>query len=84
VTVSDEHLQHRQGQESLKAFSLAATTAAAYVVYGDPDELIVLANACPTLPDEQHDDSVRAVAAIDVLRYLVEHYEETQKEDDDG
>lgn len=55
----------------------AATTAAAMVAHGDPDGLVVLRNDAPTLPGTQEDDNVRAIAAIDVLRYLVTHYEET-------
>jgi len=78
--MANEELRHRQGEASLKAFSAVAMTAAAHAVYGNEDDLVVLPLACPTLPGEQDDDGVRAVAAIDVLRYLVTHYEDEQED----
>lgn len=67
--------------DALAALGLLATTAAQQVAIGDPDELVLPMNNCPVLPGEQDDDDVRAIAAIDVLRYLVEHYEENQDRD---
>lgn len=63
---------------SLEALARVAATAAATCVYGGEDDLIVLPKECPVFPSEQDDDGVRAIAAIDVLRYLVENYEEVQ------
>lgn len=55
--------------------ALASQEAARMVVHGDADWLVVLGPDVPHIPGEQGDDDVRAVAAIDVLRYLVETYE---------
>lgn len=63
---------------ALEALARVAATAAATCVYGGEDDLIVLPKLCPILPGEQNDDDVRAIAAIDVLRYLVENYEDTE------
>ena len=63
-------------ETALEALARVAQVAAATCVYGGEDELIVLPKACPVFPGEQGDDGVRAIAAIDVLRHLVENYEE--------
>lgn len=58
-------------------------TAASIVAYDNPDDLIVLPNACPPIPGEQDDDDLRAVAAIDVFRYVVNQYEDEDGEEFD-
>lgn len=67
---------------ALTALGLLVMKAAQNVAVGDPDELIVPMNACPVLPGEQDEDDVRAIASIDVLRYLVEHYESVSSTND--
>lgn len=62
----------------LESFARVAATAATYAVYGGEDDLIVPPKNCPVFPTEQNDDGVRAVAAIDVLRYLVANYDENR------
>lgn len=61
--------------------TVSAHNVAQGVVYPDEpgsngDDLLVLPLDCPTIPGEQDDDGVRAIAAIDGLRYLLELYEE--------
>lgn len=80
--MSNADTQYEAGQEALEAFAAAAATAAAHAVFGGGDDLVVLRTACPVLPGEQADDGVRAIAAIDLLRYLVEHYEALQEKED--
>ena len=65
------------GQRATEALGAAASAAAARTAFGGGDDLIVLRNACPIIPGEQDDDDLRAIAAIDLLRYLVENYDET-------
>ena len=66
----------------MTALLRAATTASEHLIMRTGDELVVLPLKCPPVPGEQDDDDVRAVAAIDILRHLVEVYEAEQ--DDDG
>lgn len=62
------------------ALSQAITVAGYECANGHPDNLLVLANACPEIPGEQTDDDVRTVAAIDVMRHVVNTYEHIAEE----
>ena len=53
----------------------AAAAAAALTADGDGYHLVVLGAGCPAIPGEQGDDGVRAAAAIDVLRHLVDTHD---------
>lgn len=74
---------------ALSALALAAMTGAQNLSIGDPNEPVVLANACPVLPGESTDDAgVRSIPSIALLRYFVEEYDHRagldQMEDRDG
>lgn len=59
------------------ALSQAINVAGYECANGHPDNLLVLAIACPEIPGEQTDsDGTRAVPAIDVLRHVVNTYEQ--------
>lgn len=61
---------------ALAAFGLLAIEAAKEVAVGNPDELLTPMPTCPTLPGEVLVlPEVRRIAAIAVLRYLVENYD---------
>lgn len=52
-----------------------AVRAAERVAQGEGDDLVVLPLQCPPIPGEQTDDEIRAIAAIDVVRHLMNLYE---------
>lgn len=59
-----------------EALVALARQAASLVAAGAGDELLVPMLACPPIDGEQADDGVRAVAAIQVLRHLVDAHED--------
>lgn len=63
--------------KALDALETIAVSAMQKVAEGSSDDLIVPMNACPVIPGEQTEDGVRAIAAIDVVRYFVDNYEAT-------
>lgn len=68
----DEQLALDSGRPTLEE---AARQAAAEVALGGGDELVVLPFGTE-MPGAQHDDGVTAIAAIDLLRVLVDQYEQ--------
>jgi hypothetical protein len=79
MTTRPTNAQVRQAERSIEQFARAASTAASFVAFGDPDELVVLGDDCPDFPGTQDDDGVRAAAAIDILRFFVAEYEDAQE-----
>ena len=71
-------MKRRNPLDEQAALTVVATAATEAVAAGQGDDLIVMPLACPTIPGEQDQDGLRAIAAIDVLRHLVETYEESQ------
>lgn len=63
--------------DALAALGTLAMTAAKHVAVGDSNELLIPMLSCPALPGERDEDGVRVIAAIDVLRHLVENHEQT-------
>lgn len=63
-------------EPDLTTYEQAAAQAAVLCADDDGDALVVLEGDCPHVPGEQGDDGVRAVAAIQLLRHLVDTYED--------